>query len=444
MNTILEVAIGLFFVFLLFSLLTSAINEAVFGQLRHLRSRVLEDSLHAILSEEGEGFSIWSDVRRVWIWAIKMWRDNPPEFKPFWPFKWIWKMGCDRISKVWNHLFEKKALKEFRAVLENDSEKFSKRLLNHPLITGLTVGKERCPHYLPAETFVDAAMGTLLKLSSNSTIASSSPSIGITIEQLMEAVDDLKDEKAKTVLRSILASAENVEKAREQLETWFNNSMERVTGAYKRYSQFWLFAWATIIVVWLNVDSIEITQRLLSDAQFRSTLATGAVHFMATAGASNSVAVYRDGTSIGTGSGTNQPAVAGTDTNRSAVASPLTPGQLLQEAGNLNLPLGWGACTNATKIQWIDRVWNWVKFSRVQNSENTNVVSTLLGGVTFAPPPCPETGKDWWLKILGLLITITAIGQGAPFWFDMLNRVTNLRAAGKPPARRDDDGTDKK
>jgi hypothetical protein len=56
MNIILEVAIGLFFVFLLFSLLISAINEAIFGQLRHLRSRVLEDSLHAILSKKADGF----------------------------------------------------------------------------------------------------------------------------------------------------------------------------------------------------------------------------------------------------------------------------------------------------------------------------------------------------------------------------------------------------
>ena len=57
----------------------------------------------------------------------------------------------------------------------------------------------------------------------------------------------------------------------------------------------------------------------------------------------------------------------------------------------------------------------------------------LVTGWTLSPPSCPATSQEWWLKLLGLLITIAAISQGAPFWFDLLNRVTNLRAAGRPP-----------
>jgi hypothetical protein len=50
-STILETAVGLVFVYLLFSLLVSAINEAVLGHLTHLRSRVLENGLKALLSD---------------------------------------------------------------------------------------------------------------------------------------------------------------------------------------------------------------------------------------------------------------------------------------------------------------------------------------------------------------------------------------------------------
>jgi hypothetical protein len=64
------------------------------------------------------------------------------------------------------------------------------------------------------------------------------------------------DEKAKKVLSSVLAGAEDFEKARKQLETWFNNSMERVTGAYKlfailalRFSEFGFLA-APILQIW--------------------------------------------------------------------------------------------------------------------------------------------------------------------------------------------------
>ena len=43
-------------------------------------------------------------------------------------------------------------------------------------------------------------------------------------------------------------------------------------------------------------------------------------------------------------------------------------------------------------------------------------------------------------KIIGLLASILAIMMGAPFWFDLLNKISNLRGAGKKPA--ESNGTD--
>ena len=43
----------------------------------------------------------------------------------------------------------------------------------------------------------------------------------------------------------------------------------------------------------------------------------------------------------------------------------------------------------------------------------------------------------WWrwfaTKVPGLLVTILAASLGAPFWFDVLQKVTKTRASGKPP-----------
>ncbi len=37
-------------------------------------------------------------------------------------------------------------------------------------------------------------------------------------------------------------------------------------------------------------------------------------------------------------------------------------------------------------------------------------------------------------KITGLLVSILAIMMGAPFWFDLLNKISNMRGTGtKPP-----------
>lgn len=393
MNTILEVAIGLFFVFLLFSLLVSAFNEAVFGHLSRLRSRVLEDGLHELLSKKAKGFSVWAWIRRG--------------FKP--------------------------------PAIDNSALLFSEELIKHPLIQGLTVGSQRCPTYIPGETFVDAAIGTLLKLGAGPAGPTASPPLGnATMDELREAINQLADDHARKVFSSLLAGVAELDEARNRIETWFNNSMERVSGAYKRYSQFWLYVWATMVVVWLNVDTVQITQRLLSDAQFRSTLASGALHFISQPGISNSIALTGSDASSPVGS-TNQPST------NAAGSTTLSTTQLLQEAGSLNLPLGWGTCGNTATNSIIGHIITMLPILEQATTEGayTNSAASLFaGGLLAAPPPCPDTPQAWRLKLLGLLITIAAIGQGAPFWFDLLNRVANLRAAGRPPQRRDDDKDD--
>jgi len=45
---------------------------------------------------------------------------------------------------------------------------------------------------------------------------------------------------------------------------------------------------------------------------------------------------------------------------------------------------------------------------------------------------------DFWSglgKVLGLLVTGFAVSLGAPFWFDLLNKVSNLRGAGPAAPR---------
>ncbi len=50
----------------------------------------------------------------------------------------------------------------------------------------------------------------------------------------------------------------------------------------------------------------------------------------------------------------------------------------------------------------------------------------------------PPGGTVFWMrlasKVVGLLITTAAASLGAPFWFDLIQKLVPLRAAGaKPP-----------
>jgi len=57
--------------------------------------------------------------------------------------------------------------------------------------------------------------------------------------------------------------------------------------------------------------------------------------------------------------------------------------------------------------------------------------------IFWAAPNVPEwTVTDVGLTIAGWAVTIFAVSLGAPFWFDALGRLSNLRMAGKKPERK--------
>jgi hypothetical protein len=52
----------------------------------------------------------------------------------------------------------------------------------------------------------------------------------------------------------------------------------------------------------------------------------------------------------------------------------------------------------------------------------------------FQPPKLSLDFAGWsFYKLFGLLISVLAISMGAPFWFDTLSKFVNLRSAGTPP-----------
>jgi hypothetical protein len=45
----------------------------------------------------------------------------------------------------------------------------------------------------------------------------------------------------------------------------------------------------------------------------------------------------------------------------------------------------------------------------------------------------PEGAGAWAMKAVGITITVLAVSLGAPFWFDLLNKLADLRASGPKP-----------
>jgi len=57
------------------------------------------------------------------------------------------------------------------------------------------------------------------------------------------------------------------------------------------------------------------------------------------------------------------------------------------------------------------------------------------------PTRVPDSFAGWIVKLVGVMFTALAVALGAPFWFDLLNRLVSLRASGKQPPRAEESET---
>jgi hypothetical protein len=149
--------------------------------------------------------------------------------------------------------------------------------------------------------------------------------------------------------------------------------MDRLSGAYKRRTQVIVFALGLVLSAAYNIDTIQIVNQLSRNASLRAALVRAAE--------------TQQGAGLpGTGTGTAQERFE----------------QQMKVLGDLGLPLGW--------------------------SDGEQVGGTPLADLRR--PPITPVG--WVLKALGLLLTGLAVSLGAPFWFDVLNKVVVVRSTVKP------------
>jgi hypothetical protein len=60
---------------------------------------------------------------------------------------------------------------------------------------------------------------------------------------------------------------------------------------------------------------------------------------------------------------------------------------------------------------------------------------------TTHPPLSADYSWPWLIKVAGWLLTALALSLGAPFWFDLLNKLVNMRhGMTKPEVKGDKQG----
>ena len=146
---------------------------------------------------------------------------------------------CTSATEMLSHLLSMRSKvleKGIRNLLSDQSGTgLAAEVYRHPIILGLAEkGKtlafwERVkkPSYIPSRTFSIALFDTILPASGQK------PK---TIEEFRTKVAGLENVNVRRSLLALLDASENkIDKARQKVESWFDDGMDRVTGWYKRW-----------------------------------------------------------------------------------------------------------------------------------------------------------------------------------------------------------------
>lgn len=310
-----------------------------------------------------------------------------------------------------------------RTALDDESGHLTAYLFAHPLISSLYQGRydpsrlaastltswltgganarhmalgarRHLPSYIPAAQFA-AALIDLVGRGPADVDGESAPHAPLTVAQLRERAAALSSAfLRRAFLSAIDHSGGDLGQLTENLQRWFDGSMDRASGWYKRRTQTVLFALGLGAAAVLNVDALYVMGRLTADKTFRETVVSAAAKAEAPAAPASAA-----------------PAGAALATAREAR-------KVLDDIG---MPMGW--------------------FDRAGTNEGSFPTPVQMCGAEKGAA-CTPTGYSWTRVVLGWLITAFAVMLGAPFWFDVLNRFMVIRSTVKPREKSPEEGSE--
>ncbi len=180
---------------------------------------------------------------------------------------------------------------------------------------------------------------------------------------------------AERVKANVKKTEAGIDQFQKALAEWFDNSMTRASGTYKRNAKAFSFLLGLGVAVVVNVDTINMVDRLYKNQALSDSVAQLADQVVST----NPQVV-------------DQLNQAKSNQEREAAIAPIR--------SNLNYVLDQ---VSAFPIGW--------------NLPSDFQVS-------------PQT---WLLRLAGWFISALAFSMGAPFWFETLSKFINVRNAGSKP-----------
>jgi len=296
-----------------------------------------------------------------------------------------------------------------------------KAFWDHPLVQPLVPPGREAPSYMTPGVFA----AVILDLGVPKDLENQMPRTAESLQRALttaQAHPQLRDQLQRllgvaTLLRPPGEQSDAVmPRLQNAVATWYNEAMERLTGQYKRRAQQWLFWVGLSAAVLLNADSVRVAYILSTNDGLRQAVATYAVALSSTHAATTTTTTNA-GVFGGAALSTNAVAAPArgkleapeeSDALRHELATEIRQLQRLQAMG---FPVGWQF---AWETDWAPLL------SRPEEAEAGSFAGWLVLALL--------------VKLSGLAVTGLAVSLGAPFWYDVLNKLVSLRGSGARPS----------
>jgi len=351
-SSVLDVIIGLVFIYFLYSILATTIQEMLVA-ISKTRARMLKRAIERMLTDN---FYYQIGEKKIYF------KDYPYLYRfisivlYFMPF--LSKLSCQKYN-------------------------LSNEFYQQPSITylGLSVWS-KIPSYVSPQNF-SKTMIDLLKEKGIDGGNTDIEKIYFVLNCKDKEIKGLSvDPQTSKFLKSLIDDAQNdIGEFKLLLEKWFEETMLRLSGVYKRRVQLNLMFIGLVFAILFNIDTIQIANTLSKSPEARDQLVNLSLEYLK----------YNEKDSLSNKSVEFKIDSTIIETIKNLEKEMNTPNNLVA--------IGWGEAS-------------------FEKTNTKQVISNIKSMPILK-------------KLLGFLLTAFAISFGAPFWFDLLNKLVKLRTAGK-------------
>ena len=275
-NAALDIAIGLTFIFVLYSLFALTINEFL-ATIFAYRSRMLERALEQMLDGKNYGYYWWDKVTNFFLWVYYLIKERSSdqqneELKSLDAFLSKTDLGNPEVAINGKTRFYYRRFK-----VNEKSLLFAANITDHPLYKRKAERSVffKKPAYLSADSFSDMLIDVLGK--------NRSTGAPVLLKDITAFVNTEinNNPDLKRLLNLYIEQANgDIQRFKSLLENWFDDTMERVSGWYKKQSYRRSIFIGFLIAMTFNVSTIDIVEKLSKDKDARDAMVKNASEYV--------------------------------------------------------------------------------------------------------------------------------------------------------------------